>query len=106
MSNVYLFGAGASCEYKAKLPGTLFSAKFRDGFFLDCNFFEFVDVTWEEWFKGGAQPPDDYYGSEWSWPDLEGLLEQTCGPSDSNNATPRSGTWAFIKKHSSSDASN
>src|SRR6185295_1241120 len=79
MPNVYLFGAGASCEYRAKLPGTLFSQKFRDGFFLDRDFFEFVDVMWEEWFKGGAQPPDHYDGTKWSWPALEGLLEQTCG---------------------------
>jgi len=77
MSNVYLFGAGASCEYKAKLPGTLFSAKFLDGFFLDYNFFDFVDVMWDEWLKGGAQTPDHYDGSKWSWPVLEELLEQS-----------------------------
>ena len=79
MSSVYLLGAGASCEYRAKLPGMLFSQKFRDGFFLDCNFFEFVDVMWEEWFEDGAKPPDHYDGTKWNWPALEGVLKQTCG---------------------------
>lgn len=79
MANVYLFGAGASCAYVPLPPGSVNLPGFINKFFLDRDFFDFVDSMWNGFCKGGATLPDHYDGSKWSWLELKELLIATCG---------------------------
>ncbi|MCC6649756.1 MAG: SIR2 family protein [Candidatus Eisenbacteria bacterium] len=80
MPNVYLFGAGASCAYVPLPPGSVNLDGFINRFFLDADFFDFVDSMWQGFCRGGQTLPEHYDGADWSWLELEQLLIDTCGP--------------------------
>lgn len=78
MSHVYVFGAGASSEYRGV----------KGGFFVNGTFFDVVQAMWSGWLKGGglvefapnhSHAPDHYDGGEWRWPALEKILVERCG---------------------------
>jgi hypothetical protein len=85
MPKVFLFGAGASCEYRG-VHGPLFN---------DTTFFPVIREAWEKWMHSGepldltpwnpdgpkvARDPHHYDGGLWRWPDLDTLLRRICGP--------------------------
>jgi len=86
VAKVFLFGAGASCEYRGAY-GTLF---------MDSTFFPAIREAWETWLRGGEPltarawiprrarvvptGPHHYDGERWRWPDLDALLKRVCGP--------------------------
>lgn len=80
MANAYLLGAGASRDYLPLPPGSVNLKGFINRFFLDQDFFAFVESMWQGFCGGGATLPDHYDGGKWSWPKLEKLLIETCGP--------------------------
>jgi hypothetical protein len=84
VAKVFLFGAGASCEYRG-VHGPLF---------IDGTFFPAVRQAWEIWMRRGApleltpwnpkgptvpRGPHHYDGRRWRWPELDALLQQVCG---------------------------
>jgi hypothetical protein len=67
MSDVFVFGAGASMNYRGAY-GSLF---------CDQNFFQVIEEIWAEWGKPDNKP-EHYNGSPWDWPKLRRRIEQVC----------------------------
>ena len=73
MGQVFLFGAGASREYRG-IKGPLF---------LDTDFFTVVEQMWSDWFYDGEPDPIVGYdrrpyfhgGDRWDWPTLRRVIE-------------------------------
>jgi hypothetical protein len=60
---VFVFGAGASAEYRGALGHIP----------TDSEFFQVVDELWEHWVRE-RQPPEDYDGTAWNWVELRQTL--------------------------------
>jgi hypothetical protein len=79
LAKVFLFGAGASCEYRG-VYGPLF---------MDTTFFPALRQAWEAWMRGGApiqltpwnpkgptvpSEPHHYDGGPRRWPELDTVV--------------------------------
>jgi hypothetical protein len=71
MSDVFVFGAGASRAYRGNLGP----------FFCDDGFFPVLEELATRWSADGAidRRPEFYDGTRWDWPSLRARIESVCG---------------------------
>lgn len=82
MSDVFIFGAGASMEYRPS----------HASLFCDSNFFHVIEQMWDRWCRpldlgplGQHEGGQAHYdGCQWDWPKLRDFIEQRCRKSISS----------------------
>src|SRR3989442_1273238 len=78
MPDVFVFGAGASMEYR----GNFLSPPGWRPLFCDDGFFAVMEDLNEHWGirDGVDRRPEHYDGGPWDWPTLKSRIEAACGP--------------------------